>query len=572
MRQSVLELLAKGRGAPAYVSAVDAVMGEDWGQIDLGRGGRAAMRQSIAAAHQEDIAPGGAPMPPCVPGHSAQAVVKMVRTGGARNVAGLKAQMNYLARQGGVELQRSERFMGIEIDEEEVANMVRAWAMPTDGEARADRTSHFIVSFPQGTDEAAAERAGRAWAEEMFGSGAYGGDSFDYYTAFHTDRDHPHIHVVVHRRGLDNGTWLKVSKRSEFNYQAMRDLAVTVGQGEGIDLEATPRYARGVHERTVSDAEFRHASKEGRTPVAPAHSEVSAIRAAAAIIHYARRFAAEATMLERDAPGMAEALRRVSATIEHGKALSERQDEHTRISREEIATMSQKLDQARIETQSRFDRMDEGIADLPGGAERVRLMRQVASLKAEAAPYMQGAQYRDYQRPAAPGRYQSLAGTDAQSATLKEAADVEVRQIAERYGLNGEATVERYSGGPPSKALADQYGAAEARERELSRSLRGDREETREQRDHALQRMHTEIAAVYQTAREEARSGPAVDAGPGIRTTAPPARSAAGEADKGRTDRDTEAQRAETDRQERDEQQRKNAARKARERDGGRGL
>ncbi|MCF3931809.1 relaxase/mobilization nuclease domain-containing protein, partial [Acuticoccus sp. M5D2P5] len=85
-------------------------------------------------------------------------------------------------------------------------------------------------------DEAAAERAGRAWAEEMFGSGAYGGDSFDYYTAFHTDRDHPHIHVVVHRRGLDNGTWLKVSKRSAFNYQAMRGLAVTVGQDDLDDI------------------------------------------------------------------------------------------------------------------------------------------------------------------------------------------------------------------------------------------------------------------------------------------------------------------------------------------------
>ncbi len=511
-------------------------------------------------------------MPPCVPGYSAQAVVKMVRSGGARNVTGLKAQMTYLARQGGVELQRSERFMGIEIDEEEVANMVRAWAMPTDGEARADRTSHFIVSFPQGTNENAAERAGRAWAEELFGSGAYGGDSFDYYTAFHTDRDHPHIHVVVHRRGLDNGTWLKVSKRSAFNYQAMRDLAVKVGQAEGITLEATPRFARGVHDRTVPDAEFRRAVKDGRTPVAPAHSEVSAIRAAAAIIHYARRFVAEATMLARDAPEMAAALEHAAATIEHGKALSEQQGQSTKISREEIAMMRQKLEQARTETQTRFDLMDDGIAGLPDGSERVQLMRQVAALKAEAAPYMRDARYRDFQRPAEPGRYQSLAGIDAKSAAIKEAADVEVRRIAERYGLNGEATVERYSGGPPSKALADQYGAAEARERERSRSLRGEPEETGEQRDRALQRMHSEIAAVYQTAREDARSGPAVDAGTGISASSPLARGVAVEADKARTDRDTEVQRAETDRQERDEQQRRNAARKARERDGGRGL
>ncbi|MCF3935308.1 hypothetical protein L1787_18090, partial [Acuticoccus sp. M5D2P5] len=97
---TISSLLARGRAAPVHVSAVDAVMGEDWGEITFRGGG--AMRASLMAAHREDIAPGGKPMPPCVPGRSAQAVVKMVRTGGARNVAGLKAQMTYLARQGGV--------------------------------------------------------------------------------------------------------------------------------------------------------------------------------------------------------------------------------------------------------------------------------------------------------------------------------------------------------------------------------------------------------------------------------------------------------------------------------------
>ena len=542
-------------------------MGEDWGEIGLERGGRAAMRQSIAAAHQEDIAPGGAPMPPCVPAYSAQAVVKMVRTGGARNVAGLKAQMNYLARQGGVELQRSERFMGIEIDEEEVANMVRAWAMPTDGEARADRTSHFIVSFPQGTDEAAAERAGRAWAEEMFGSGAYGGDSFDYYTAFHTDRDHPHIHVVVHRRGLDHGTWLKVAKRSDFNYQAMRDLAVTVGQGEGIELEATPRFARGVHDRTVPDAQYRRAVEAGRIPVAPAHTEVSAIRTAAAIIHYARRFAAEAKLLAQHSPETAKALEQVAATIAAGQVLSE-QNERTKTDASDIGG---KLAEVRADTHARFDILDEQVAGAPDGAERVQLMRQIAALKAEAAPHMSGAELRDFLRPAAPGRYEGIAATDVVRSSLKAKADVAVRRIAERYDVNGEATVERYSGGRPSKALAAQYGEAEERERMHARKRRSAFRETPERRQSMLSRMHEEIAAVYRDAREDVREGVAVEAKPprllnplrGGRNKG----SAAGRVD------GVSALPAEADRQEqqRIEQERKNAERAVRER-GGREL
>ncbi|WMS45231.1 relaxase/mobilization nuclease domain-containing protein (plasmid) [Acuticoccus sp. MNP-M23] len=580
MSQRVLKLLANGRRAPSTVSPVDAVMGEDWGEVDFKGGGavRQMMRQSLMAAHQNDIAPGGSPMAPTVPGYNAQAVVKMVRGGGARNAAGMKAQMDYLARQGGVELQRSERFMGIEIDGEEVANMVDGWNMPTDGRDKADRTSHFIVSFPQDTGTAAAERAGRAWAEQMFGSGDFGGDSFDYYTAFHTDRDHPHTHVVVHRRGLDNGTWLKVSKRSDFNYQAMRDLAAKVGQAEGIDLEATPRFARGVHDRIMPDAEYRRAAKERRAPVAPEHTPVTAVRAAAAIIHYARRFVAEAKALETQSPAIAEELRLAAKTIEHGKALSVRQGGKTEIKRKEIATMSQQLDTARAETQTRFELIDKGIADLPDPAERVRLMRQAADLKAEAAPYMKERELRDFARPAEAGRYESLAPTDDRSTAIKAEADKEVRKIAEKYGLNGDATVERYSGGAPSKGLADQYGQAEAKERELHRSQQGDREETREQRDRALSRMHTEIAAVYQDAREQA--GATVEAvdqpsnGERRADARRVARNVVAEGERERIAAAAEKGGPDTDReeQERADQERKNAERKARERDGGRGL
>ncbi|WP_299846098.1 relaxase/mobilization nuclease domain-containing protein, partial [uncultured Jannaschia sp.] len=132
----------------------------------------------------------------------------------------------YLSRDGAEPLQRSEAMMGIALDAEEAARMEKEWRMPPEGAARADRTSHFIVSFPQDAPHSAAEHAGRAWAEEMFGSGQHGDDSYDYYTAFHTDRAHPHMHVVVYRRGLENGEWLKVSQRGDVNYDRMREVLV----------------------------------------------------------------------------------------------------------------------------------------------------------------------------------------------------------------------------------------------------------------------------------------------------------------------------------------------------------
>ncbi len=300
----VTDLLERGRRAKPGLSALDAVMGEDWALVDFDRAGRPPVsRAGIAAAHARDVArfPGGGPG--FSAGRDPQAVVKMIRTGGASDIRGLRAQMAYLSRQGEEPLCRSERYMGAEIDADQAASLERAWAMPeTAPEGGADRTSHLIVSFPEGTPVDAAEQAGRDWAEAMFGSGEQGGDSYDYYTAFHTDRAHPHMHVVVHRRGLERGDWLKVSRRSDITYDRMREVLVGVSREHGIHLEATPRYARGIHERPVPDAEYRRASAERREPEVPAHTPETALRAAAGLIHYARGAEAGGRDSEGDRP------------------------------------------------------------------------------------------------------------------------------------------------------------------------------------------------------------------------------------------------------------------------------
>ncbi|WP_405029349.1 relaxase/mobilization nuclease domain-containing protein [Neorhizobium sp. SHOUNA12A] len=103
-------------------------------------------------------------------------------------------------------------------------------------------TTHIVASFPPGTDHAAAERAGIAWAAEMFGDGAVAGER-PYILGFHVDRGHPHVHVILNRRALSAGhEWLKLANRNErINYDLMRQRFADHAQIQGIDLLADAR-------------------------------------------------------------------------------------------------------------------------------------------------------------------------------------------------------------------------------------------------------------------------------------------------------------------------------------------
>jgi hypothetical protein len=175
----------------------------------------------------------------------------------------------------------------------------------------------------------------------------------------------------------------------------------------------------------------------------------------------------------------------------------------------------------------------------------------------------------DYQRPAEQGRYEGMAVKTPRESQTKEEADKQVREIAEKYGVNPSATVERYSGGAPSKALADQYGDAEARERERHRSEHGDREETAAQRDQELARMHREIAVIYAAANATARDTDRTAESTDQRTEA--VRNMA-TGDAAQTAEASATKETAQEEQQRLDQERRNAERKARERDGGRGL
>ncbi len=217
-----------------------------------------------------------------------QAIIKIVRNGGTRTPKQIKAQWEYISKDGTVELRRPDSAQGANLERPQWNEASREWAEATgryatgqQGPSNIDMTTHIVVSFPHGTNFEDAEGAGREWAERMFrpldqdsvmeddAAETQNGQhavpqNYNFITAFHTDREHPHLHVVVNRRGDTNG-WLKISRRHPvMNYNNMRQELVDAAANHNIILDATSREERGIMDPAPTDAELR---RRARVPI-----------------------------------------------------------------------------------------------------------------------------------------------------------------------------------------------------------------------------------------------------------------------------------------------------------------
>lgn len=212
-------------------------------------------------------------MSPNTPGVRAQAIVRVIPGGGTKNAAQISNQWSYVSREGDIPLERSDRYFedAAPIRPDEIADMTRDWEtqaavhpglIKADG-SRRDITTHIVVSLPRAAnaDPETAKATLREFAFEMFGSGRNGGQ-WDYVTAFHTDREHPHLHIVVNRMSHE-GRWLKIARRDPFmNYDNMRAVMADVAERRGYNLDSTTRAERGIIERPVTYAEHRRRSRQ----------------------------------------------------------------------------------------------------------------------------------------------------------------------------------------------------------------------------------------------------------------------------------------------------------------------
>jgi hypothetical protein len=198
-----------------------------------------------------------------------ESLVRMVPRGGTRTPGQIKSQLSYFSQNGKVEIQRSRRHQGTILPPEKFEAFAESWAMQTgiyqkdekSDDGKRDLTTHMFVSFPPGTDAVRAHAAARDWVEHVFGSGE-NGDSFDYVTAFHTNRPHPHLHIVFNRRSFE-GNWLKISSNHpQFGYQLLRGSFVDIAHEHGLHFAATTRAERGLLERPLTYAQYRREAEE----------------------------------------------------------------------------------------------------------------------------------------------------------------------------------------------------------------------------------------------------------------------------------------------------------------------
>lgn len=196
------------------------------------------------------------------------AVLKKIGKGGTANAKELAAQMDYLFSKSasifgnGVVLDADAKGLTKDERNDIVGNWVEDWR----GSPKNGHTTHLLMSFPSHVRPDKAKLIAEAWAFEMFQSGEHQDDVWSYVAALHTDKAHPHVHMVVNNRGTVNDSWFFMAKEHAFNLEVMKERMVAIAAEEGVFLDATSRAERGLLTYGPSRAEIERARVEGRAP------------------------------------------------------------------------------------------------------------------------------------------------------------------------------------------------------------------------------------------------------------------------------------------------------------------
>lgn len=169
-----------------------------------------------------------------VAGH-AEVMVKITKF--SKGARAARAHLTYITRnmQLEVENQNAEQLA----HKEDIKDVIEEWSRAINDEKASEKTRtamHMMLSMPKGTDPAAVKNAAREFAYEEFG------ENHEYLFVLHTDRPHPHVHLVVRMLGK-NGKRLNPRKADLMKY---REAFAVEMRRQGVDAVATVRQARGV--------------------------------------------------------------------------------------------------------------------------------------------------------------------------------------------------------------------------------------------------------------------------------------------------------------------------------------
>ncbi len=152
------------------------------------------------------------------------------------------------------------------LTKDERNEIVGDWVEDWRGSPKNGHTTHLLMSFPSHVRPEKAKLIAEACAFEMFQSGEHQDDVWSYVAALHTDKAHPHVHMVINNRGTVNDSWFFMAKEHAFNLEVMKQRMVAIAAEEGVFLDATSRAERGLLTYGPSRAEIERARVEGRAP------------------------------------------------------------------------------------------------------------------------------------------------------------------------------------------------------------------------------------------------------------------------------------------------------------------
>lgn len=160
-------------------------------------------------------------------------------TGRTRGVVHLKAHLDYVSRNGRLDVERADgtRIAGRDGMRALHDDWLQANAVMSRGrnDEQSVQSVSAILSMPPGNPPDRVQEAARSWARETFA------DRHDWIMARHDDKDHPHVHVTVRAVGSD-GRRLTAGPKE---LQVWRERFARELRRHGIEAEATPRQARG---------------------------------------------------------------------------------------------------------------------------------------------------------------------------------------------------------------------------------------------------------------------------------------------------------------------------------------
>ncbi|MDD7973506.1 relaxase/mobilization nuclease domain-containing protein, partial [Roseinatronobacter alkalisoli] len=385
-------------------------------------------------------------------------VVKLVRGGGCHDSRQLGNQLDYL-------MSKADRVFDSQgtfeqrgpLTADEAREAATRWSDSWDGMTSSGQTAHLIVSFPQDTDSRDVEVITERFCERMFEG------QFDYIAATHSDRAHPHAHIVVNRRGED-GPLFTLRAGTDHSYEAYKDTLVELGQSYGVALEASSRLQRGIIHRAPTDAEYRR----GRTADRPRtgadldyaraqiarHAESYSALAAHArgieAIDHARFTRGEIASYTR-LSDLAQNLQRAASDLAAGRSLHPHSYGAVPMLQQERFTQAlERLDAVVVQAEDRI------AAAAPGERPREEARLSDALSKLDA---LLPAEARDQELTAAPSEAGIYAAQNAAVAMEHVAlvGEGRIRGAVEGSGISADTLMARLREGAPNAALEQDW-------------------------------------------------------------------------------------------------------------------